>query len=140
MRRLLTAAGVLALTGTVLAGCEKPLEAPYDQGVCYYFAPGDEPGETHRFNVIATGMPQIEFCAARLEEMRLNFLRRGRFERELIGAYQGQFIFVEPRGVAFGKRLDGPRFIALYRSGDGRLVIPGAVQFTDPEAPAAPAE
>lgn len=139
MRRLLSVSA-LALAGMVLAGCEAPLEAPYDQGVCYYFAPGDEPGEAPRFNVVATNMPQIEFCAARLEEMRLHFMRRGRFERELIGGYQGQFIFVEPRGVAFGKRLDGPRFIALYRSGDGRLVVPGAVQFADPETPAAPSE
>ena len=127
MRALSISAAVLTLTG--VAACESAVEAPREPGVCYSVALPDE-GEKGppRFNVVATDQPQIEFCAARLEEMRLRFLRMGGSNREIIGAYQGQYIFVERRGVAFSKTLDGVRFMALARTGDGRLAIPGAIQ------------
>ena len=88
----------------------------------------DAEGGGVRFNVVARDQPQIEFCAARLEEMRLKFLRLGGSKTEMVGAYQGQFIFIDRAGVKFGKSLDGPRFFALARTGDGRLAIPGAIQ------------
>lgn len=112
-----------------LSACQSAPEAPREPGVCYSVALPDE-GEkgAPRFNVVATDQPQIEFCAARLEEMRLRFLRMGGSNREIIGAYQGQYIFIERRGVAFSKTLDGVRFMALARTGDGRLAIPGAIQ------------
>ncbi|WP_262422685.1 hypothetical protein [Brevundimonas denitrificans] len=52
-------------------------------------------------------MESIEFCAARLEEMRLNFLRLGGSVLEIKGSYQGQFIFIERAGVYFGQTLEG---------------------------------
>lgn len=112
-----------------LAACETAPEAPREAGVCYSVVPPEE-GEKGppRFNVVATDQPQIEFCAARLEEMRLRFLRMGGSNREIIGAYQGQYIFIERRGVSFSQSLDGVRFMALARTGDGRLAIPGAIQ------------
>lgn len=108
-----------------LSACAQQIQAPRDPGVCYAVTRPD--GEI-RFNVVARDQPQIEFCAARLEEMRLRFLRMGGSTREVTGAFQGQFIFVDSRGVSLGRALDGPRFFALARTGDGRLAVPGAIQ------------
>ncbi len=110
-----------------LSACESAVKAPYDRGVCYSvtFPKGDgKPA----FNKLAENQPQIEFCAARLEEMRVRFLRMGGSQREITGSYQGQYIFIDRAGVSFGKTLDGNRFMALARTGDGRLAIPGAIQ------------
>jgi len=114
--------GLLALTA-----CEKSTEAPFDRGVCYAVELAAE-GEAPRFNKVADSQPQIEFCAARLEEMRLRFLRMGGSRRDVIGSYQGQFIFIDREGVWISKTLEGSRFILLARTGDGRLAIPGAIQ------------
>jgi len=128
------AAGALALT---LAACSNTFEAPFDEGVCYYVVPGETEGEPPRLNVVARDQPQIELCAARLEEMRLRFLGMGGTNREIIGAYQGQFIFIDARGVQFGKTLTGSRFFALARTGDGRLAIPGAIRRDEEGRPVA---
>ena len=117
----------VAAAAAGLAACAQKTEAPVDKGVCYHM--GEETADgASRFNVVARDQPQIEFCAARLEEMRLRFLRLGGSKTEMVGAYQGQFIFIDRGGVKFGKSLDGPRFFALARTGDGRLAIPGAIQ------------
>ena len=113
-------AGLAALTA-----CSSGARAPEDRGVCYHVV--QEGGEV-RFNVLAEDQESIEFCAARLEEMRLNFLRMGGSIQEITGAYQGQFIFIERSGVYFGQTLEGGRFFALARTGDGRLAIPGVIQ------------
>lgn len=117
----------MSLGLTALGACQQTVEAPYDRGVCYAVELGEN-GEPPRFNVVAENQPQIEFCAARLEEMRQRFLRLGGTRREIIGAYQGRFIFIDRAGVSFGQTLDGSRFMALARTGDGRLAIPGAIQ------------
>ncbi|MBA4001374.1 hypothetical protein [Brevundimonas sp.] len=122
MRPLLLSA---ALAGLTLAACSSGTKAPFDQGVCYHVV---REGEEVRFNVLAEDVESIEFCAARLEEMRLNFLRLGGSVLEIQGAYQGQFIFIERAGVYFGQTLEGGRFFALARTGDGRLAIPGVIQ------------
>ena len=116
------AAGALAL-----AACEKAVEAPFDRGVCYAVERGDK-GEAPRFNKVADNQPQIEFCAARLEEVRLRFLRMGGSRQQITGSYQGQFIFIDRGGVWLSKSLDGGRFNAMARTGDGRLAMPGAIQ------------
>lgn len=123
----------------VLGACQNTTKAPFDQGVCYAVEPGKD-GEAPAFNVVARDQPQIEFCAARLEEMRLRFIGLGGTRREVIGAYQGQFIFIDRAGVSFGRTLEGSRFMALARTGDGRLAIPGAIQqeVEGPRAPPAP--
>ena len=140
MRALL----IPAIALTALAACESAPKAPREPGVCYSVSmPRAGEKGAPQFNVVARDQPQIEFCAARLEEMRLRFLRMGGSNREVIGAYQGQYIFIERRGVSFSKTLDGVRFMALARTGDGRLAIPGAIQRTidagAAPAPAAPA-
>lgn len=118
---------VLVACGTLLAlgACAEQVKAPRDPGVCYAVT---RPNGEIQFNVVARDQPQIEFCAARLEEMRVRFLRMGGSTREVTGAFQGQFIFVDARGVAFSRSLDGGRFFALARTGDGRLAVPGAIQ------------
>jgi hypothetical protein len=127
----LTAAAALA----GLAACQNGPKAPREPGVCYYLVPSDEPGGEMKVNVVARDQPQIEYCAARLEEMRVRFLRMGGSNRDIVGAYQGQYIFIDRGGVYFGKTLTGNRFFALARTGDGRLAVPGAIQ----RPPAAPA-
>ena len=140
-RALLAAAAVCSVAG--LAACEKKVQAPTDTGVCYAISlPENEEGEP-TFNVVARDQPQIEYCAARLEEMRVRFLRMGGSNNEVVGSYQGQFIFISREGVYFARSLEGVRFFALARTGDGRLAIPGTIEqrvepATPPAAPAAP--
>lgn len=117
---------LLVVLGAAMAGCTKEVKAPFDPGVCYALASGEN-GEP-QFNVVASDQPQIEFCAARLEEMRIRFLRLGGTTNELVGSYNGRFIFVDRRGVSYGQKLDGVRFFALARTGDGRLAVPGTIQ------------
>lgn len=117
---------VLILSAIAASGCAEKLTAPYDQGVC--FALGTPEGGEPQFNVVARDQPAIEYCAARLEEVRARFLGMGGNTREMIGSYQGRFIFVDGRGVSYGKSLDGVRFFALARTGDGRLAVPQAIE------------
>jgi hypothetical protein len=116
-----------ALAPLALAACSSSPEAPFSPGVCYHVVPPEGEKEM-RLNVVATDQPQIEFCAARLEEMRIRFLRLGGSNQDVIGAYQGQFIFIDRTGVSLSQTLEGGRFFALARTGDGRLAIPGAIQ------------
>lgn len=109
-----------------LAACGGGVEAPYEPGVCFSVETGAE-GEAAAFHKLAEDQPQIEHCAARLEEMRLRFLRQGGSRQEITGAYQGQYIFIDREGVWIGKSLDGSRFFLLARTGDGRLAMPGAI-------------
>lgn len=118
---------ILGAAAFSVAACEKAVEAPFDPGVCYAVEVGDG-AEAPRFNKVADNQPQIEFCAARLEEVRLRFLRMGGGRQEIIGSYQGQFIFIDRGGVWISKTLDGGRFNAMARTGDGRLAMPGAIQ------------
>lgn len=111
---------------TILTACGGGVEAPYDPGVCFSVEIGEE-GEAPAFHKLADNQPQIEHCAARLEEMRLRFLRQGGSRQEITGAYQGQYIFLDREGVWIGKSLDGSRFILMARTGDGRLAVPGAI-------------
>ena len=116
----------LALVGALcLAGCTKQLEAPSDRGVCWAVA--QLPNGTARFNKLAQNQPDLEHCAAQLEMMRLRFRALGSSQTQLTGAYQGQFIFIQPEGVFTAQTYDGYRFPFLVRTGDGRLAMPGAM-------------
>ena len=117
---------VLGIGAAALAACSNSVEAPYVEGVCFAVELGEE-GEPPVFNKLAENQPQIEYCAARLEEMRLRFLRQGGSRQEVTGAYHGQYIFIDQEGIWVGKSLDGARFIAMARTGDGRLAVPGAI-------------
>lgn len=119
--RSLVATGLAAVA---LAGCSQSTKAPAETGVCY--AVEMDEGKPV-FNVLARDQVQIEMCAARLEEMRVRFNGMGAARQEITGAFQGQFIFIDRRGVSFGRTLEGARFFALARTGDGRLAVPGAI-------------
>ncbi|MFN3228385.1 MAG: hypothetical protein ACK41P_00860 [Asticcacaulis sp.] len=109
----------------ILAGCSQKIEAPFDKGVCYHAVEKDD-GKI-QYNKIADNQPNIENCAARLEEVRQSFLRLGSNRRTIMGAYNGSFIFIEGRVIKMATHYKGPRITLLIRTDDGRLVTPGAV-------------
>lgn len=127
--RISATLALLTLAGVGLVACETAVKPPRAQNVCYAVVlPEAGSKEPPRFNELARDQPQIEFCAARLEEMRVKFLRMGGSQQDMVGAYNGRYIFIDSRGVFLGGTLTGPRFFSLARTGDGRLAIPGAIQ------------
>ena len=121
----LLAAATLGLAS--LAACEKQIEPPYTAGMCYQVIFLDKDGKTAKFNEVARNRPSLETCAASLEGMRTRFLAMGGGQTEIVGAYQGNFLFLNPYGVFTAQSLTSARYPALVRTGDGRLVVPGAV-------------
>jgi hypothetical protein len=112
------------VTAASLAACEKQIEAPTDVGVCYAVAP--LPDGKLKFNKVAENQPRIENCEVELEKVRLNFVRLGDTNREMMGAYQGSYIWVAREGVFYAPTLKGHRYPSLYRDDNGQLIIPGA--------------
>ena len=128
VRAVRTFAGLTAalMAAAGLSACsDNGLKAPTDVGVCWHLV--RIKGE-YRFNKLASNQPQLEYCAARLEDMRLNFMRLGSAQTDVVGAYQGQFIFLQREGVFTARSLTSTPYLALVRTGDGRLAIPGAVR------------
>ena len=108
----------------LLGGCGAS-PAPENPGVCWHMVFGKD-GKP-QFNKLADGVPNIETCAMKLEVMRLNFLKFGGSHREIQGAYQGQFIWLQKEGVYVSQNIDGNRYPALKRLPDGTLAVPSAV-------------
>jgi hypothetical protein len=114
--------GLAALAGSVLlTACEPKLEAPQVRGACYHLV--TKQGQPPRFNQVPGNYTSLEYCAAALEAIR----RRGG-RPEIRGAYGGQFLFHNKRGIMVAQSYDGMRYMALVRTGDGRLAMPGAVR------------
>jgi len=133
---------ILAGTVGLLAACSSGVEAPFEPGVCFVYEPGEN-GAEGAFNKLAENQAQLEQCAARLEEMRVRFLRLGGSRDEITGAYQGQYLFIDQEGIKTSQKLDGARFMFLARTGDGRLAVPGVISRDEtgrPIAVAAPPE
>lgn len=127
---------LVAGAAAALGACTPTVKAPFDPGVCYaVVVPPEGSKEALRFNRLSENEPQVETCAARLEGMRIQFLRMGGSQREIVGSYQGKFIFIDRGGVSLASTLDGMRFFALARTGDGRLAVPQTIE----HAPADPA-
>ena len=122
MQRLALIAAVAA--STVLSACSERTEPPGDAGVCYHVVP--QKGGKLKYNKLVVA-PNLETCAANLEAMRLKFLRMGGTQQNIYGAYQANFLFLQQEGVLTSTSLEGPRYVALVRTGDGRLAIPGAM-------------
>jgi len=118
---LLTAA---AASAVALSACSPQTEPPGDPGVCYNVVP-QKGGKLKYFKLV--NAPNLETCAANLEAMRLKFLRMGGSQQNIYGAYQANFLFLQQEGVLTSTSLEGPRYVALVRTGDGRLAIPGAM-------------
>src|ERR1700761_2764034 len=108
-----------------LAACEQKVEAPFNKGVCWHMVPLT--GGKVKFNMLSQNRPNLESCAASLEGMRERFLALGGNQEDLIGAYQGSFLFLGRTGVFTSTTLEGARWPALVRTSDGRLAIPSAV-------------
>jgi hypothetical protein len=111
-------------TAVALAGCEHRTEPPGTAGVCYHVVPQKD-GSLKYNRLVNT--PNLETCAANLEAMRIKFLRMGGNQQDIYGAYQANFLFLQKEGVLTSTSLEGPRYVALVRTGDGRLAIPGAM-------------
>ncbi len=123
MKRLIALA-VTAAAGLALSACEARTEPPGDTGVCYHVVP-QKGGKLKYFKLVNS--PNLETCAANLEAMRIKFLRMGGSQQNIYGAYQANFLFLEAEGVQTSTSLEGPRYTALVRTGDGRLATPGAM-------------
>ncbi len=117
---LLTAAALLTLSA-----CTQPTRPPGDIGVCYQVQPQRD-GSLKYFKLVANE-PDLEHCAASLEALRVKFLRMGGNQTETVGAYQGNFIFLQKDGIFTAPSAESHRYLALVRTGDGRLAIPGAM-------------
>jgi hypothetical protein len=116
---------LLALLALAAAGCSKGVEAPTDVGVCWHMVQLKD-GKV-RFNKLAANVQTLEGCAGQLEAMRLRFAALGSSTEQMIGAYQGQFLFLQSEGIFTGQTLDGPHYLLLVRTGDGRLAKPGVM-------------
>ena len=123
MRTLVVPAVLAAALG--LGACAKQLEAPVDRGVCWHLARA--PDGSVKFNRLAEGQPDLEHCAAQLEMMRLRFRTLGSTQTQVTGAYQGQFLFIQPEGVFTAQSYGGYHYPFMVRTGDGRLAVPGAM-------------
>jgi hypothetical protein len=123
MKAFAPAAALLAVTALGLAACQKTIDAPTDAGVCYQaiFLKGGGV----RFNKLSENEKAIESCAASLEGMRLRFASMGGAE-EIVGAYQGNYIFLLKEGIFRSDSLTGARYPMLVRVGNGQLAQPGA--------------
>ena len=115
---------VLAAAALTLGGCAKKTTPPGDAGVCYHVVPQKD--GSLKYNKLVDA-ENLEKCAANLEAMRIRFLRMGGSQQEIYGAYQANFLFLVKEGVMTSTSLEGPRYVALVRTGDGRLAIPGAM-------------
>lgn len=120
MRTLVLAAALIGL-----AACQQNTYPPGDPGVCYHVVMGPD-GEP-KYNKLVDNVPNLETCAANLEAMRLRFLGMGGSNQELTGAYQGSFLYLRREGVFTAPTLERAPYLALVRTGDGRLAIPGAM-------------
>jgi hypothetical protein len=119
----LSVLALLALVG--LAACAPEVEAPTDRGVCWRMI--TPKGAKPKFLKLTENQPDLEHCASNLEAVRIRFLSLGATVDEVDGAYQGEFIFIDKRGVFVAPSLNATPFPALVRTGDGRLAVPGAV-------------
>ncbi len=99
-------------------------QSPADPGVCWHMVQFQ--GGKVRFNRLAKNVPNLEQCAVQLEAMRLHFAALGSANDQMIGAYQGQFLFLQSEGIFTGQNLDGAHYLLLVRTGDGHLAKPGA--------------
>ncbi|WP_309092791.1 hypothetical protein [Phenylobacterium sp.] len=119
--KTLIAAAAAALS---LTACAKRTEPPGDPGICYHVVFQKDGGL--KYNKLVNA-PSLEVCAANLEAMRVRFLTLGGSQQELVGAYQANFLFIDRYGISTSTSMEGPRYTALVRTGDGRLAIPGAM-------------
>jgi hypothetical protein len=116
---------LLLIATLCLSACTQRTRPPGDVGTCYHVLPLK--GGAMKYNPLASPQPDLEHCAAALEAMRVKFIRMGGGRQEIYGAYQGNFIFIQREGIFTAPSLEDHRYLALVRTGDGRLAIPSAM-------------
>jgi hypothetical protein len=127
MKKTVLAAAALVASGLALTACEKQTKPPFETGVCFHVVTNKD--GSLRYNPVERNVPQMELCAAALEGARMRFVRMGQSNNQsMVGAYQGSFLFLEKEGIYVGQTYEGPRFMSLVRTGDGRLAVPGAIR------------
>ena len=119
-----TALIALVAASAALGACQSRTEPPGDAGICYHVV-GTKGGGL-KYNKLVNAK-SLEQCAANLEAMRIKFLTMGGSQQDIVGAYQANFLFLQKEGVLTSTSMEGPRYVALVRTGDGRLAIPGAM-------------
>lgn len=107
-----------------LGACTQRTVPPGDPRICYHVVPQSD--GSLKYNKLVE-VDSLEKCAANLEAMRIKFLTMGGSQQEIYGAYQSNFLFLQKEGVLTSRTVEGPRYVALVRTGDGRLAIPGAM-------------
>lgn len=112
------------MAALLAAACTQKTTPPGDAGICFHVVP--QADGSMKYNRLVEAK-SLEVCAANLEAMRIKFLRMGGNQQEIYGAYQANFLFLQAEGVLTSTSLEGPRYVALVRTGDGRLAIPGAM-------------
>lgn len=115
----------LAVAALALSACAARTSPPGDPLVCYQVQPLKD-GKL-KYNRMPSTQKDLEHCAAALEAMRVRFLSMGGSQRTIVGAYQGNFIFLQPDGIYTAPTLEAHRYLALVRTGDGRLTLPTAI-------------
>jgi hypothetical protein len=113
----------IAAAALALTSCRAQIQPPGDPGACYHLA-AIQDGKP-KFNVLARSVPDMEHCAAALEAMRIRFLSLGGANRDIVGAYQANFLFLGDEGVFTGTTYEGHRYPFLVRNG-GQLVPVGS--------------
>jgi hypothetical protein len=108
-----------------VSACASKTRPPGDPNVCYQVQPLKN--GALKYNKMPSNQKDLEHCAAALEAMRLKFLAMGGSQKMLVGAYQGNFIFLQPDGIFTAPTLESHRYLALVRTVDGRLALPGAM-------------
>lgn len=116
---------IVGLAALSLAACAKRTRPPGEAGACYHAV--KQKDGTIKFNRLPGTKPNLETCAANLEAMRIKFLRMGGSNQEITGAFQGTWIFIQKEGIFASPSLEQAPYLALVRTGDGRLAIPGAM-------------
>jgi hypothetical protein len=124
MSRTVAFFAIAAIAASGLAGCQKEVAAPTNTGVCWQAIPLKN-GQV-KFNQVSVHEPNLEACAGSLEGMRERFEALGGAE-EIMGAYQGNYLFLQNQGIFVSQTLTGARYIALVRTDDGRLARPGVM-------------
>jgi len=123
MKRTAMTLAVLALA---LTACQKVIHPPEAPGVCFQAVPRTD--GTITFNPLSSNESTMEACAGSLEGMRQRFLGLGGSVHSIVGAYNGQYLFLDASGVYESQTYNGVRFPFLLHTDDGRLAAPGAVR------------
>jgi hypothetical protein len=124
----------LAASGLALSACQKDYHAPFgpkDQNVCYEVVIHKD--GSPEYVPIAKDQKTLEACAAVLDAGRRRYVALGG-RTTMTGAYNGQFLFFDSGGMSTAPSLNGGRFLAFARAGNGQLAIPSYIKQAPPEA------